>query len=323
MGIEQGSQFSQEEIDKIQTQRALSDTELIRGGAIFEKGILQPTGEQIDNIKKEMDQDLYLKTEKGQADIMAARSLNIYLQMLTNQIGMQGKIPAVEGMSEEDLKSFYEVANCRIGFKPEVCDKKVNNPATQSAKTLIEKNLDLFKGIFREARDFSLVGKDISVQRSDKRVERGWKIANYDKNSGFVRVEDNQRGLFKNVPLWELAMFNSTLFPATLKPETNPTKQEQGPAQLEQKGEIQKISADETRGALFLTKISTKGESRAPIGFQIAGALLNDSIELGKSINLVTGNTSRVERITRGENGVYIIETKGGSYLFEPKKSIQ
>ncbi|TSC96938.1 MAG: hypothetical protein CEN88_248 [Candidatus Berkelbacteria bacterium Licking1014_2] len=222
MSIEGKSQLDR---DRTVESRTLHDAGLIEGGAKFESGVLQPTDEQIENMKAEMERDFFSKTKEGKADQVASNTLHAFFRILTSRIDGEGRVEKgqfkirqfeVEGMSEEDLRDFYREAATRIGFGPEIRDFEFSGAPERNkaiaVRRLIIDHIGLFKSVFREAINFSLIGQDVEILRSDGRFESGWKVANYDKNDGHVRVEDQKRGLYKKIPLYSLVMLNSALF---------------------------------------------------------------------------------------------------------------
>jgi hypothetical protein len=76
------------------------------------------------------------------------------------------------------------------------------------------------------------------------------------------------------------------------------------------------IPQEETRGPLIFTKIDSAADNDD--SSDLAGALLNGPIEVGKSIHLVMNQkTTVVEGITKDEKGPYIIKTIGSTYKME------
>lgn len=204
--MSEGVKYTPEQ-DENMGSRTLHDADLIKGGAKFENGILQPTESQIGEMKDEMDKDQHILTDEEKADGIASNNVSVFLTLLTAKVEMQ-EPQKIGDLSKEQLDSFFQEAVKRLGFGSEINDR---NNASRLQKLIIDNN-SLFQGVFREAASFTLSGQEVEVKRTSGEVEKGWKVENYDMAHGLVNVNDLSRGIFKAVPLYEFAMLNSALF---------------------------------------------------------------------------------------------------------------
>lgn len=198
---------SQEEIDKMNRSRTISDADLLKGGAEFENNNLAPTAEQRDQIIEQHEKDEYDSTPEHQA-LMNEGSNYQKLQLI---LGTLYGGYAMNPRKGEATEAYFARIRNEMTELLRSTGQEVPTTRTEGEKLFRDTELRLHSipnidKIIRSNPSLR-IGATVRLMRSDGTIQSGWQIENITSD-GYVRTTNSELGLYKYIPITELDGLN-------------------------------------------------------------------------------------------------------------------
>lgn len=210
MGFEDVPQISlyrsQEEIDAIEDERTLHDAALIKQGAHREQGILQPTDEQVEQMRAQMQYAVQYRQFEGTEEKKVLETHLRTLETLEAELRFYCGLNAGPLAGKERIRgdAEYERALSILSIP-----KPQNRDEERQLLRQIEAKSGYLRGVLRvlQKSPSLRIGSLVNIQRSSGTIEPGWQIKEVTPEAEFVVVDPTET-LLKTVPILEVAEVN-------------------------------------------------------------------------------------------------------------------
>jgi hypothetical protein len=205
MGLENPSHLppqTQDDIDTTTDQRTLHDAELLRHGARHKNGVLQPKGEQLEQLHSEMEHSQFEGSEEHNVIETAISHYESILRALEIQRSLS-HVPLTKAkVTAEEAERTIEEAVRYLDILPHAQDRAaLRQYATDMWQRLVQVSEVL-------ASNTSLrIGSSVNIRRSNGEIEPGWVIKAITTVGDFV-LHDSKGQLEKKAPVLDLAEIN-------------------------------------------------------------------------------------------------------------------